>query len=458
MNEKGEPLPYATISIKHTTKGTVSNSLGQFELKGDLKPSDTLSVSYVGYKSFEIPIGLIGNADYTIKLKEAIIRLEEVRVLPIDYLNNPNRIVRTAISKINENSNNDLFSLKGFYRHVNRKDEEYQRLLEAAISIHDYGYKGSRIDFVIDEIRKSYDYRKPKNKKIGDLHNSLLTGSIENYSLKLLKATTVDLLKDTTTATSKDLMRWESNYEPLSLNGLYYSNYKRHYLLPDKNDDHFGVMNKNFLKEHRFKLDTISEYDGELVYLIKILPSSKSKKYHDESRNLVLPVGKIVIRTHDFAILKIEYSYILNPKKKGTSDYNFRFESLGTGIVFTSTVIYKEYKGKMYLSYLSRKEKDPLAFSIAKRKMSNYQNEYYFLTRELLITDILLDSKEIEKQIEKAPKERSKSLYTDNHTYNEEFWNNYNVLKETPIDKKLREDLEKKVSLDEQFKEGKKHE
>jgi hypothetical protein len=455
-NEKGEPLPYATVSVKNTTKGTISNSIGQFELKGGLNLSDTLLISYVGYISFEIPIDLIKGADYTIRLKEAVIRLDEIQVLPAEYLNNPNKIVKMAISSIKENCNNNPFVLKGFYRHVNKKDNEYQRLLEAAISIYDFGYMDSKMEFVIDEIRKSYDYRKPNNKKIMELFESL-KGDSSRYYLKLLKATTEDILKDTTTATSEDLIRWENDYEPLSLNGFYYSNYARHYNA-DKNDDHFGILNESFPREHRFKLDTISEYDGDLVYLIKILPSNKSKKYQDESRNLVLPVGKIAIRTRDFAILKMEYSYILNPKKRGTPDYNFWLKSLGTGIVFTSIAVYKDYQGKMYLSYLKKNEKDPLAFSLIKKKLSNYQEEYYFLTRELLITDIILDSKKVEGHIEKISDNSGKSLYTNNHIYNEEFWDNYNILKETPIDKKLREDLEKKVSLDEQFREGRKEE
>jgi hypothetical protein len=69
-----------------------------------------------------------------------------------------------------------------------------------------------------------------------------------------------------------------------------------------------------------------------------------------------------------------------------------------------------------------------------------------------------LDSKKVEGHIEKISDNSGKSLYTNNHIYNEEFWDNYNILKETPIDKKLREDLEKKVSLDEQFREGRKEE
>ena len=39
--------------------------------------------------------------------------------------------------------------------------------------------------------------------------------------------------------------------------------------------------------------------------------------------------------------------------------------------------------------------------------------------------------------------------------YHEEFWKNYNILKLTPLDKKLIHDLEKEISLQEQFEKQK---
>ena len=36
--------------------------------------------------------------------------------------------------------------------------------------------------------------------------------------------------------------------------------------------------------------------------------------------------------------------------------------------------------------------------------------------------------------------------------YHQEFWKYYNVLKLTPLDEKLIQDLEKEISLQEQFK------
>jgi len=38
--------------------------------------------------------------------------------------------------------------------------------------------------------------------------------------------------------------------------------------------------------------------------------------------------------------------------------------------------------------------------------------------------------------------------------YNKEFWDNYNMIKESPLDRKIIEDLEKQGPLDKQFKDN----
>lgn len=52
MNEENEPLPYASIYVKNSTRGTVTNLKGEFELELD-KGEHTLVYSFVGYKSQE---------------------------------------------------------------------------------------------------------------------------------------------------------------------------------------------------------------------------------------------------------------------------------------------------------------------------------------------------------------------------------------------------------------------
>jgi TonB-dependent SusC/RagA subfamily outer membrane receptor len=74
-DEKGDPLPGATVIVKGTSIGTITDGNGEFTLN---VPSDSkiLSFSFVGYKSQEVPID--NKATFNIVLKEMTTGLEEV--------------------------------------------------------------------------------------------------------------------------------------------------------------------------------------------------------------------------------------------------------------------------------------------------------------------------------------------------------------------------------------------
>jgi hypothetical protein len=46
---------------------------------------------------------------------------------------------------------------------------------------------------------------------------------------------------------------------------------------------------------------------------------------------------------------------------------------------------------------------------------------------------------------------RNYGLQYQNYPYNQVFWDNYNVIKETPLDREILDDLEKVVPLEKQF-------
>jgi hypothetical protein len=48
---------------------------------------------------------------------------------------------------------------------------------------------------------------------------------------------------------------------------------------------------------------------------------------------------------------------------------------------------------------------------------------------------------------------RNYGLQYQDQPYNKNFWDNYNVIKATPLDKKIIKDLEKEVPLEKQFKD-----
>lgn len=60
------PLESANVFIKNSTKGIATNSLGEFKLQA--KKGDTLSVSYLGYKTKELVLNTTQNLDIKLEV------------------------------------------------------------------------------------------------------------------------------------------------------------------------------------------------------------------------------------------------------------------------------------------------------------------------------------------------------------------------------------------------------
>jgi len=77
-NKQGEPLIGVTVIIKGTTRGTISDSNGNYMLT-DVPSNATLDFSYVGMKSQEIPVG--GRTIINVVMEEDVQALEELIVI-----------------------------------------------------------------------------------------------------------------------------------------------------------------------------------------------------------------------------------------------------------------------------------------------------------------------------------------------------------------------------------------
>jgi hypothetical protein len=70
------------------------------------------------------------------------------------------------------------------------------------------------------------------------------------------------------------------------------------------------------------------------------------------------------------------------------------------------------------------------------------------LQQSLLINQVRAKT---EARITSTDKMRNYGLQFQDYPYNKEFWDGYNVIKETPVDKKIRDDLERVAPLEQQF-------
>ncbi|MDL5046727.1 carboxypeptidase-like regulatory domain-containing protein [Oscillatoria amoena NRMC-F 0135] len=150
---------------------------------------------------------------------------------------------------------------------------------------------------------------------------------------------------------------------------------------------------------------------------------------------------KIFIDKQTYSVVHLEYetgsSNELVGKKKNLLG---RFSGL------RKTIDFREVNGKMYLSYLSMTTR--VSWHDRKSNEMKFETE---LSQQLLINDVKPGAVE---RIGTTERMRNYGLQYQDRPYNKSFWDNYNLIKDTPLDKQILEDLEKVAPLHKQF-EGK---
>lgn len=165
-----------------------------------------------------------------------------------------------------------------------------------------------------------------------------------------------------------------------------------------------------------------SYYNGHSIFVIK----------HKSNYSLTIYIDK-----ETFSIIHLDYENNQQEnigKRKGLVS---KFVSLKRVIDF------KLFEGKMYLNYIA--VNSGINWYDARTEELKFETE---LNQQLLINQVYPDTDE---RIGTTEKMRSYGLQFQDLPYNKEFWSNYNVIKESPLDRKIIEDLEKEVPLEKQF-------
>jgi len=104
-DKKNSPLVGATIEVKGTDNGTVSDARGSFTINA--KRGDIIKVSYVGYQTLEVAVG--NETELNISLAETIANLDEVVV--IGYGTAKKKDLTGAVASVSEkNFNKGIFT------------------------------------------------------------------------------------------------------------------------------------------------------------------------------------------------------------------------------------------------------------------------------------------------------------------------------------------------------------
>lgn len=169
-----QPLPYANVLVKGSNIGMVTNMKGEFRLSipPNLK-SDTLRISYIGYKTKSVAISSLSKDD-RIFLKENEITLDEVQVTEQSGLS----IMKAAIRKIPANYYHQPYKSSGFYRVASTKDAKYMHLSEAVFELHN-AKKESQ--FKLIKMRAIKDERESHGLDLGLKPNGVIEFDIINH-------------------------------------------------------------------------------------------------------------------------------------------------------------------------------------------------------------------------------------------------------------------------------------
>ncbi|QRM89580.1 carboxypeptidase-like regulatory domain-containing protein [Lacinutrix sp. WUR7] len=433
------PIASASVYIKNTTIGTVTNIDGNFVLQVPEKhEQDTLVVSSIGYSTFRIPIQEF-DASTPIFLSEEQASLDEVVLIAEARPKTGNEIVVKAISKLERNLPDSSYIQKGFLRHKERNKNEFKWLIESAITVYDSGYTSNSADYLkinVDQVRKSYDLR--------DVDSLFTFASYKNQNTKKkLKAKDISR-RSVTTDQLLTAIKWNDN----RINGLQNLFQGKLNLLRNANNAK-AIFGDDILEKHQFELDTILVDNERKLYKIKIEDSKDfvgldtkgifNEGYHAQ--------GWLYIYYDNYAFKKIEYELVAaSPAQKDRSKRLF-----DTQTNHKLVITYREYKDKMYPNYIYYETpklvnvgmKPSLKISKVEEARYNKEERYYYTVQEILFSEIILDKEEIANELQKdwdadifAPK-----------PYNKDFWKSYNVLLESEEDEQLILDLSKRASL-----------
>ncbi len=451
-SENKTPLPYATIYILNTNRGTISNELGHFTINvSDFNKTDTLGFQYVGYKTRTISLGKL-EADSVVYMKEEIFNLSELVIFATDP--DAEAIVKNVVKNKKLN-----------YRKTTSKKQTFIRVRDNLI-MHDFSfdYKKSSFAELDRETFEQAGEKIPKNTtSYTDFLCYLYFNKNEANTFKVDPIKMVSLKEDDITepgqiskvlekalANTREGEYWKvksgvfskkidkdemgSGQPPDSLGenakrlSFYTSSIKEQLEFSQMEDkDQWEFLYRT--SKYNYTVDGGIRLNGEYVYIIEFTPKKNG-----------LYMGRIFIAMNTYALIRADYEYA--PDKIG-SDFNF------LGIGYTE----KNFKGSIYFE----KKEDNYVLKYFSRKIGSYMTIDRNLALQKKKSRLLIDKKVEEIKlglIIKADMEESLELlviddkkifdqqYTDFNQpdyikpifvkqFNDNLWKDYDIIEPT---------------------------
>ena len=182
----GQPLSFAAITVDGTNIATVTNAEGEFVLKVPKKKANkNLLISYIGYKSKNVPISTLNPKKNKIKLELLSVSLAEINIFPKDA----RLLMQAVLSRRKENYIQYPTMMTAFYRETIKKRRSYASLAEAVLQIYKQPYKNIFSDQVrLLKARKNADYTRLDTmvfKLMGGPYNCLVLDIMKSSNLMI---------------------------------------------------------------------------------------------------------------------------------------------------------------------------------------------------------------------------------------------------------------------------------
>jgi hypothetical protein len=289
-SKTSEPVPFATVRLKKSQVGIISNAEGDFRILNNAAfQSDSLIVSCIGYHRLSLGFsGLKVSGMNNIKLIPNIYLLNEVRVTAKKKRLSPELIIARALRNIKKNYPVMPFSYVSYYRDYQKDSSRYLNLNEAIIQTLDKGfvYPADSNCYRLLDFRKNLDFPRRDVTPYYDLPE---TDHSDVWYKKIPHAIVGD--------------QFGNEFFVLLVHDTFRNFNKKSFSFVD-------ILTQDFIRNHWFSTP-VGVYEGSTL-LYKIDFNAKSKVTVD------IYEGSIYIQPDDYSIHKLEYtgSYLDSGKMK----------------------------------------------------------------------------------------------------------------------------------------------
>ncbi|MDP1620781.1 MAG: carboxypeptidase-like regulatory domain-containing protein [Bacteroidales bacterium] len=389
----GNGLPFAQISVQHSTVGTVTNDEGYFILDVPVSmKQDTLLVAFMGYGTMKhLVSGSAGNS-IRYSLIPGAMQLAEVEIVALSS----EEVIRRVVANIPENYGRDSLILTAFIRSQKFVGGKLSEYTEA----------------IIEDLKTGYNLYDRKEEK---------TKSRQSNVPLLLKGR---VISDTSLVNSIG----ELGKSAGCLGCNFIHDFVEFY--------HNTVLDEKMFRNYSFKMEELIKPEGGKIYRI----------WFDQKKGVkeTLWRGELIINGADFALLKITQkpsyqAFDYYEKKKYRRPYSIRnisgwYQEMP---IMEWTTTYAARNGTYYLNTI--RIENWLTFI----NPSTNQKLKYAHKNEVVVTGATRDPEKLRHFI------GDKSIGMDQRwdqvvgKGDEHFWAGYNYL---PIEEKLRDSLKKLVN------------